>query len=616
MDLSSSENLTGVGLSDFTASSRVSGNDSDADLEANVLNEKLVKKLLMKFQIYKSPNAHVASDLEGIENALFTKLLKKRFPSYKQYKKTLVEQIGPGCKFETEVFRRSCIAYRAVLSREILSILANTNENKVIEVYESLPQDVRANLAIIVDILSVAPSHQRLLEWVARQLCHIQFLPEDFGCASDVKCLCLAKKRSKITKSPLFWAVLDNNNCFQLYDVDNLKPVDKRVKVDVISQSRSGRSLKIQSEPTTVDFIMVPEGENYDAETWTTTALRNDNVLYYSSMTYFHKPMIPIAIKAAEEVISAPSFLFARAVLCHEVVPYEKSQPVLNALFTIYSHKGMTQAFMSILAGMEFAHAPRMKSQILRGNSYLTSFFKIITNRFCPKYVEDVIKPIAKEVQKVGDLNLLSDEQDPKAVLKLMTNVFEILFQNIDKIPLPVRHVASVLKNVIGIHYGDNQAVFNGISGFFFLRFFSPILAMPDEYGIDGISGIEAICAFTQLFQALANLQTIPGKYVSLVRYNSKFDSLREKIYEFTMKIAELPEDPIYPPVSEDEITTAVCVIIQALSGKNQEFILNAKKEMLNSKTPLSWGVMHFLRVLATSGAADPKSHHRHHHDH
>lgn len=347
-------------------------------------------------------------------------------------------------------------------------------------------------------------------------------------------------------------------------------------------------------DPSSIDVIVVPE-EGWDNETWM-QALRSNEVPYYSSFPFYASPIPKVVSDSAFHALQDPSLLICRTLLNPDVIKVASCRPIVEAFFTIYRKIGKIHAFVAYLVSTE-VNQTTDEAQIFRGNSYLTTLFKIYFERYSQTYIDEVINPIKDEVNAEGDLRLHDVDCDAEKVVSLTRSVVRRLSQSSDKLSPEFHHLLSILKVSLGLRFGHNEGVFNGLSGFFLLRFMSPMLL--SECSND-------VRSFTNVLQVIGNMGAFDAmKYPALAAANDRFRSPTKRLFAFVMSLgdgcgdtpARYGEEP-----GDAEVRAAVATLMAEAGKVRAAFIERGRKESLvHSKTPTSLPMMMFLRHLATN---------------
>ena len=307
------------------------------------------------------------------------------------------------------------------------------------------------------------------------------------------------------------------------------------------------------------------EPEQKEQTKWWTTVLdaeKRQPLPYFFSKGGVDYP--EIYLTALYHAITSHDLICLRC-LTQSTVLQTKQQEVIEALFNIFCHAGKYNILLETLASSEFED-PNLKNElVLRGNSALTFLFKIIVKRYTKKYFEKVISKIIRYIDSKGDLKINKPEECDKELLeKTIFSVFKYIVSSIDYVPKEIRHIASVIRTFIIVRYNDRGALKNALSGFFFLRFFTPAITIPKLYDKDfQVQNPGSVKEFAKVFQNICNFQLMETRGQDFAYMDKRIkDHLFPELEKFLYSVADLKgtlkyEIPPYETVEESLKTVA-----------------------------------------------------------
>ncbi|KAJ3427978.1 neurofibromin [Anaeramoeba flamelloides] len=188
------------------------------------------------------------------------------------------------------------------------------------------------------------------------------------------------------------------------------------------------------------------------------------------------------------------------------------------------------------------------ENTLFRRNSIASKLITAYTNRVGITYLKKVIRPIVVEMSRiVGSFEIdenklikgenLSDNRErlKKYSIKIMNSILN----SIRYCPLVLRDLASIL--CISSEMKFPQAKYLIISGFFFLRFISPTIVIPESFGIIQEKPTprvrRGLLLISKIIQGIANLA--PFKDESLKYLDDLVVHFEQKIKKFMDKLVE-----------------------------------------------------------------------------
>jgi len=566
--------------------------DSESFVELDNADMSLSGPLSELFVVYRNPVALVKENRRNLENSAFFQYIENHIEDFQSYKKEIASFMKSGCKFQAEIFRRSFSALRGMLKDDVVIGISLSNPCQFESLYNSLPNETKCDLAVIVDLLSVGPTCQRFLLWIGRNLFLAQH-PSSFGCDPHIKCFCLGQKRGLFGKSSnLFWVILRNDNNVELIEATNGKTA-MEFKCDIVSLSRSGNSIKFSSNPSTIDLVFVPQ-VGYDSEMWESRAIRSKWINSFVSIPYFFKPLPTPLLSFVERSVLCPNMLIVRALLKPEVIPPNESALLIRAFFGFYAKSKMIHSFISVVCSIVFSSSPKDPSQLFKTETYLTHIFDIFYQEYGKDYYNQIIEPMFSSFDQNGSFSL--NGSDPGIPLTHYQNTINTFFETIisskDRIPTQFRHLSSIIKLSSGMRYSKHVGIYHAIAGFFFSGF---IFNKKNNK-------VNHNKLLKSALKKVSRLKPFSEKHEALMPINATLDSLKLSIFKFVLTLSEMKSEPVYSLSRDADQTQALYTIIEEASKRRLQYINSVKQEqMTQAKSPLSLTLVHFLRFLSTS---------------
>lgn len=391
------------------------------------------------------------------------------------------------------------------------------------------------------------------------------------------------------------WALSDRNKKLYIYKISDGK----------LEESIQQSYTKMKEEKGTIKVM------NSDEVVSKLYPINKDQIKQFLNQTDFPNSIssipkyIPFEIyKALYQAITNDDLLVLRAVAHFSVTKVTEGLDLCEALTKIFSYANKTQVLLSTLIGMEFENPTLTTEKILRANSHLTNYFKVINHQYGQTYFQKVLRPIIKYVLKKGDIGLKEPNtaNEKEAKIMLFTVLKYILASN-EFVPPQIKHVILLLRSYSGIRFNNYQSTYNAISGYFFLRFFSSVMIDPSLFDsdiiIDDDTHSNVIIPFIQLLQTVLNLKLIHGKMERFSSWNKRIEKhVFPRLISFAFSLAQIDEYPKYEQPSHDELQKALNVVLNIISDNHEKF-QNRYNELKCIKSenypPVGWSFGSFL---------------------
>jgi hypothetical protein len=293
---------------------------------------------------------------------------------------------------------------------------------------------------------------------------------------------------------------------------------------------------------------------------------------------------------------------------------------VAGALLDVFAHAGKVNQLLCTLAGLDLGSSSVDSSNVVRENSSLTNMFKVFFHRFGRGYYDAVLKEIIGSLDEAGDLGLINPKNcQTDRIKELLFNALEKVIQSSQFVAPQIRQMASVLMSVTALRFNSKKTTYNGLSGFFFTRFVSSIIANPASFDDEFRSRTEKMSfltkvaiPFSQMIQIPLNLYEFRGKFEPFESWNRQLnDGFMPRLFDFVMQLAELPpEDVIYEKPSADQLTRSLESILDWTVALYQPFSekYNELRKNPTVNPPISWSVgTYFFNLFADNADDSPE---------
>lgn len=544
-----------------------------------------------------------------IPNSTFKKLLSDQYFDFEDFDIAVCDDIANN-NLDT-LFEHPTLELQELLNAlpdiipqdKVFSLLKKVQDQYPLQpqtLLASLDDDVRASFAAIATLIRSNNRNGSFLLWLAHNL----FRSDWHNCTGNddkeiAKCGVFKKYSTGFQSDALYWAVLSPLKEFQLINADG--NVEMTFRASSVDKSHSGNSLRVWRDAQNIGIRLVKVHEELISH-WTMDDAPLAVLLPYSTGA----PPPNVVRDAFKRLILSEDTIVIRAMLHHEVFSVDTlGIQMIESLYKIFSSKGLIHRMISTIISSEFSHPGDLtETMVLRGNSHLTCLFKFFAMKFAKDYYDNVIRPVTEEIVAQGDIGIIKpeDEKDWDAaqnrVRTLLNSVLNRLLASGPFIPAQFHHIGSLLKNITATVLRTKHAVYNALSSFMFLRFFTPALVTPGNVIKDAKPDPNAkktTIPFSQLIQQPFNFQQFSTpKYDHLKQLNEEIMNRYAEIYNFAMEVAEYDRPAEYEQCSEKEADEATLWLLQTIANNpasRKEFIKRVKefRETEDEKTSVSF---------------------------
>ena len=454
----------------------------------------------------------------------------------------------------------------------------------------------RAICLWLIKFIHYSSHPHRVVHWLGRAI-----NPGDYSSMDNsiLSALSLCKLKGKTKKSDKFyWALLDKDRRFTLSKIEDgsLVPFTP-FRADGITVDKGVVSV-FHGDQKAREFVPVDEGQ---ALLWV-RAMEPDHDPFPLMFCSIEKPLPNEFLCSFYEALTSSDLIVAKVLVSYEVTKVTaEGYPVMEALLDVFSHAGKVNQLLQVLVGYEMGKPELTNNSVLRVNCNLTNMFKVFFFRYGKDYYTNVVKPIIRYVDKIGDIGWANPSKaDLNRAFSVVLSVLKIILESGPLVPPHLRHMASVLKELVTIRFNDKQATYNALSGFFLLRFVNGIIV--DQRQFDPSFQPKDMCGvlvpFSQVMQYIFNLIPFYGKMEMMNVWNDRLiKHVFPKVMDWVMSIADYEENAVYEPPDESRLTGALELIISvvARSQKNFERIYRESAAVQREWTVGGWSFATFL---------------------
>ncbi|KAK5581702.1 hypothetical protein RB653_001739 [Dictyostelium firmibasis] len=235
---------------------------------------------------------------------------------------------------------------------------------------------------------------------------------------------------------------------------------------------------------------------------------------------------------------------------------------------------------------------------LFRGNSTATKLMTAFTRMTGRPYLVATLKPIVDKLLRDSSGYELDPEKtsntegNVERLSQICQEFLDAIYNSLEYCPLPFREMASHLQKEVVKVFPESKHT--SVGGFIFLRFFCPCILSPDTCGVSDSASLtmearRALILVSKTLQNVANGIIFGSKETYMKDMNGFLESNMEGCKEFLDRIAEMPPNTDYQPLSSiSEVKSNQLPSIHKLLIKNLEKIFKTLNQYQQSSVTFS----------------------------
>ena len=471
---------------------------------------------------------------------------------------------------ETKQISKISISLSKLLTQDQIQLITDTYP--VRDSFAKLPKSVRHSFAVILNLIKDMNEGDKveLLNWIVNNLVSSEWHGKPSGKNPKLLLCGVFKRHNKFCRSSsLYWGIMDQEKNFSLYDADSLEKINS-FHVNRIEKSKNSDYLLIWNDSKKVGEKLTVLTK-YSVDTWLRT-----EPLTPLSFPYYHNNVPDFILDVFQEALIAPDTYLLRALLDFDVLKINIASNAMEDLYIIFSFHGLVNRYISAVCANEFDNPSLTEGTVLRRNSHLTFLFSVFYKLFTSEFTTNVLKPIIKHVNEVGNLGIKErDASKIDEISELLNWIIDKFIKSKKYISYQLRHFASVLSTNVAIRLKTKHSVFNALSSFMFLRYTNAIIANTSYYekGERSNEEIHKISLeIAQLLQLPFNLQLISERYDYLSVVSERLLDRYEEIYNFILSLGNFNKTVEYPKPTKQQCMQSLANIMKYASTGKEVF--------------------------------------------
>lgn len=541
---------------------------------------------------FRQINSSIKPFISLIEEHFFSCVQNRQFSSFAELKSSIVSSLELSTEVNDSELPIGCVQLKEIIEKtdfsQIICNIIDTIDIIPEKLFSSCDPHVASVLVGILLILRDLNGHMGFLSWVAKYIApkgwhNNPSLSNSYVLAS----VSGIRKKNFFKDSTPSVIVLDTNYLTHIYSQDAPEILINNAQFEFSGEYFVVNDIENKKK---FQYIVGPNSSSI-------CSIFRHPKPYIFSQFLGPVPFPQLLLDSFSEALIANDAFLLRSFLSLNVLKVSDCRPFLGHLVNVFSFKRRMTFFLSTLASVEFSDDRLTVNTLLRSNTYFTTLFRYYGEAYGRHYFEKVIKPITIAVDKAGDLKMRKpDKEQTKQIIDLLLFALDTFLQSKKFIPVQMKHIARILKDVMVAHFPSRRAVFNALCGFFCLRFVSLLFLDPksvDDSIVLQSDSSKTLIPFAQVLQLLFNLQTVTDRYTFSKKKQKAILVALGEVFNFVMGLPEIDASHIiYPSVDESEYYTSLHAIMTEVVNKKNEVDLVYNQLMENEAgrmTPASY---------------------------
>lgn len=402
---------------------------------------------------------------------------------------------------------------------------------------------------------------------------------------------------SKTKQGTTGWVTVMNTNTFE-FSVDGV--VRESGPVAFVECDDRGK-LRFLDETRKVTGTWVLEGNQ--KEIW-----KGNKVPLFPLTLCSSEGTVPdVVINALYEWITADDMMFLMSIPhMTEFLDDKEGRRIARSLLDVFIHAGKVNQMLVALIGNDFDHEKLDHGEVLRTDSMFTNMIKVFYSRYAKDFYENTLKKITEFIDLSGDVGLASPATcDTEKLKKILVTVLNCLLLSQEHVSPHVHHMASMVKMVAAARFNNETAVYNALSGTFYLRLIGVAITNPNlgkadaQHPARSALLMKVRIPFSSLMQSVLNRKPLRNAE----NFRDVTPLLEEYFYpallQYTRALAVAPETPpVYDVPSPEKLRKRLIFILQWVTRTQKQFTKNFTELVTKSGKrhhPMFWNLQCFL---------------------
>ena len=388
---------------------------------------------------------------------------------------------------------------------------------------------------------------------------------------------------------------MDNDTCWAYYDTDGYARIDA-IKDKKVMNVINTKVKSVKKGDGKLKFN-VSDDETIECKLDNSTALESwSNIkttplpLFFST---FVAPVPKAVLSAFYEVINSDNCCVNSTLVDPSAIKV-KDSVVAEELFKVSCYGGRANSFLSTIIQQEFSQPDLTPQKVLRQNSHFSNLLKYFVKNHSGIYITNFLSKIIKKILEDGNIGLKNLENvDGKKFRKLLYTVLNYILRSAPAVSNEMRNIASHLFYAAAYRFNNMDAILNTLSGFFCLRFITPVISDPTTYlpdlNVEQDQIINILVPFSQILQQVLSFNTIEGDFKFIKSINKELsDKFFPRLKTFLLSLTEFHElnFTLKDEVDHNHCKRAVDHTAHEINGNYESFSKRYKQLIKGKVTP------------------------------
>jgi hypothetical protein len=219
------------------------------------------------------------------------------------------------------------------------------------------------------------------------------------------------------------------------------------------------------------------------------------------------------------------------------------------------------------------------------GTMLMDQYMKQTADEYLHRVLEDTIRQILESQDdcEIDPLQTNNAEANFERLKLHFTQIVDRIFQSAELCPRPLRHVFHCLRRYVSQKWPSNPTVrVTVVSGFLFLRLFTPALMKPQLFSMadkrPSPRAERTLNLLSRVLQKLGNITVFKERDGYMLKLNDILESRKQRMSQFIAEISNEPTLPPYDPVEKDPTKSfaQICLLCRIY---RKELETNSKTE-------------------------------------
>lgn len=420
----------------------------------------------------------------------------------------------------------------------------------------------------LVKMLHQAKQPQGLLQWIAQKIFPINFTKPN---PNPHLAICRCKKGKK----PGFWAVLDANKIFYIYNFKGNEQQEQfNVKPTAFQIGKDKISVEVMDNKGKALWKFVPE-DPAQVQLWANVLENPAPMLQF--MTSISTPAPDQLYQAAYQVIMNTDAHILRTLLNPTLSQPDSAvaKTVIESFFHVYSYGGKANVLIEQVLLYDLSHLQVTVNEFIAKPSHSKNLLNAIVNLFIAPYTQAFMTKLTTYIDEQGIFGLGTPEVDVQGVEKLVANICKFIAHSYYLVPDTIKQAFNIARTYLSITANNTLTIYQFIAEIFLKTYIYNSLINVKKIN-PNVQHPEYFLPIARLLYVVFSLGNIDGEFEGLADIEKR---LQKKVYpmlvEFIVTVSDFPlQEAEFPVPKADPLARAIEAIHKAIDAIPQKFSL------------------------------------------